>query len=152
MTGGRFEPGKLPEYVERQISQRALERQMYRSRCEIDRAVAFNGLKFDIVDDVCGRMAADLSVYIWAEKLQDETVELKIETPATWWQHFKQAVTAYRRCPKWLSRLVTKRCPVRLKMISQRHTFKTLALFPTFKYEAPPQCGPELIISTLERR
>lgn len=125
------------------VVQRKLERFEVRSRHGIDRSVAFHGLKFDVIDRMSGEMFADLSAYVWSEVIQDEAISFKFETPSDWWQHFKE-----RWFPKWALR----HWPVVMRMHAQTHQFRTTALFPEFKYEAPPGCGQYVIRTSIERR
>ena len=120
--------------VAREITRTILERFYVRER----RAVAFHDLRIEQYMDVATNMMLDLSAYVWAQKLQDEQVALSVSYPSTWWQHFKQ-----RWFPKW----ALAKWPVRKTEVTRTHRFKTLALLPEFKYEAPRDCGEAVIMS-----
>lgn len=109
---------------------------------------ALNGLRFhDIVAHEAEDMVMHLSAYVWMEVLQDETVTAKFdcEYPADWWQHFKL---------RWFPAWALRRWPVRATKVheEQSHRFRTVALLPEFKYEAPPNTGPYVIRTMAERR
>ena len=100
---------------------------------------ALNGLRLEIMEREGRRMVMELSAHVWSQTLQDETVTLAVEYPATWWQALKQ-----RAFPAWALR----RWPVRMATVTQQHTFKTIALLPGFAYEQPPNAGPELVLAS----
>ena len=81
-----------------------------------------------------------LSGYIWAQQIQNEEVTLETEYPADCWQHFKR---------RWFAGWMLRRWPVRMTTVKRRHTFRTVALLPDFKYKAPPNCGERYIIKTI---
>jgi hypothetical protein len=76
---------------------------------------------------------------IWSQKIQNEKVALAVHYPLTWWQHFKQDCF-----PNWALR----RWPVLKKMETKTFTFKTVALFPDFKYSVPSGVG-NFVLSTI---
>jgi hypothetical protein len=81
-----------------------------------------------------------LSAAVWSEVVQDETVYLTIETPATCWQHFKQ-----QYFPKW----ALKKWPVITEKKTQSYDFKTIALFPEFRYNSPNRDMGRYIFRTM---
>jgi hypothetical protein len=103
-------------------------------------------------------LVRQLSAFVWMEKLQDEEVELKVSTPATWWQALKQEVIypALMLCKigKWhpFLRLTMKhllpRWPVRMRQVNTSHQFKTVAKLPEFNYESPRGCG-KFVLETM---
>jgi hypothetical protein len=103
-------------------------------------------------------MVRGLDAYIWTEKIQDETVELKVSVPATWWQAFKQEVAYPRlmmfRIGLWhpflrftMNRLLP-RWPVRMREVTTSHQFRTVAKLPEFRYEPPHGCG-KVVLETM---
>jgi hypothetical protein len=118
-----------------------LEKLRFESRAEL----SVSGIEFDLTYDICKnevpRLIVRLNKNIWTEQIQDETVTLEVETPATWWQHLKQDLF-----PKW----AIKRWPVKMIKKEKKHTFKTHALFPEFNYEAPRECGQFIIRTMVE--
>lgn len=84
------------------------------------------------MSNVMNEMVLRLKASIWSEKLQDETVTLEVKHMSflTWWDHLKAT-----HFPTW----AIKRWPAKFKVIvnSKSHTFRTVALLPDFKYEAP---------------
>lgn len=106
-----------------------------------------NAARFDIVQQIADDLILGLRTYVWTEVIQDETVTLKAEffCPATWWQHFKQ---------RWFAAWMLKRWPVAMTVTKKEesHRFKTMALLPEFKYEAPDGCGPYLIRTSVGRK
>ena len=122
----------------RTITNRTLEREIFHAVEAIDLAL------LDVHVDIYNSFSADalvlrMSGFIWSEHLQDETVTLVAEYPATWWQHFKQ-----RFYPEFAKR----RWPVKMANINSSHTFRTVALLPDFKYNPPNGCGERFIVRT----
>lgn len=124
----------------------ALERLQMANRAEIQPSIG-NGARFDILTRICDNLIIELRSYIWTEVIQDETATLKVEfsCPADWWQHFKQ---------RWFAAWMLKRWPVAMTVTKKEesHRFKTMALLPEFKYEAPDGCGPYLIRTSVGRK
>ena len=97
------------------------------------------------IEQTTMQMAMELRDHIWAEVLQDETVTLDntVSYPASWWDHFKK-----EKFPKWL----LERFPA--KMVTERktksHNFRTIALFPDFKYEVPDRVGRTVLRTMIQ--
>jgi hypothetical protein len=122
----------------------ALERLDIYYRREMDQRAIGNGVRFEsMIAHESDRLILQLRAYVWAEAVQDETVTLKakVSYPATWWQHFKQ---------RWFAAWMLKRCPVAMTTVSKEesHRFKTLALLPGFRYEAPSGCSYAYVMRT----
>jgi len=101
---------------------------------------ALNGINWDLLEREAGRLLLRLDAYVWSQKLQDETVTLSVNFPATWWEAFKK-----RFFPAWALR----RWPVQMATVEQEHRFRTVALLPGFRYEQPPRTGPGLVLASL---
>jgi hypothetical protein len=136
------------------FKQVALEAVPFHSRRSLRPAV-LNGLSVDILKGEIGDAVLGLSAYVWAEVLQNDRVEFNVDEsgtfeaswPATWWEHVKQRWFPRWALAHWPVRLETKRETWRVKK-SQTHVFKTVALLPEFKYEAPPGCGTAYVLRT----
>lgn len=109
------------------------------------RKVALNGVRIEMLDlfaDAAGRAAVQMSAYVWAQKLQDETVALSVSYPSTWWQAFKERFFPARALRRW---------PVKKTTVSRAHRFRTLALFPGYRYESPSdRLGEPHVISIVD--
>jgi hypothetical protein len=128
----------LDEFPLRTVQKIALERFLLSSR----RTVELNGVKFDLLAHVAEGMLVDLQAYVWAQKLQDEKVTLSVSYPASWWEHFKQ---------QWFPAWALRRWPVKEAKVERMHQFRTMALLPEFKYEAPVGAGHAIVMSWVTR-
>lgn len=133
MTSGRYERREL--HLESFVDMRRVERRRIRHLTPQGQA--------SVVRDVGDNLLISVERSVWAEKIQNETaeVEVSVDVPTSWWQHFKRDVF-----PVWLLR----RFPVKTKTVSKKSTFtfRTVALLPEFKYEQPPGTGSACVIQT----
>jgi hypothetical protein len=119
-----------------------LEKILFESRQTVD--VGLSGMLFEVLPHAAHGLLISLRGYIWGQRIQNETVTLSVDVPATWWQHLKQTLYAWRRFPDWARR----RWPVALRKVDKSYTFETVALLPGFKYEVPRGCGEAYVLQT----
>lgn len=136
------------------LKQVALEAVPFHSRRSL-RPTALNGLSVDILKGEVEDAVLCLGAYVWAEVLQNERVTFDVAEshafeaswPATWWEHVKQRWFPRWALARWPVKMATKYETWRVKK-SQTHEFKTVALLPEFKYEAPRGCGTAVVLRT----
>lgn len=132
------------------ISKIVLERMMSYSISRLPADRCFVGLEPDItqrIEYATDDLVLQMRSYVWAQEIQHDTsqatVELEVEVPADWWQHFKE---------RWFPAWARKRWPVATRTIRKTetvtHHFRCMATLPDFNYVPPPTTGERYILKT----
>jgi hypothetical protein len=125
-----------------------LEQLVARSVQRLPRDVAYR-VEADMFRDVFDQMVFEVSAYVWAEKLLEQTMVVPFsgaswfDFPSSPWQHFKD-----RHRAKWWMRWYVHRWPVFVETHRKEYTHrKTVVLeqfakFPACDIRMPEKYGP----------
>jgi hypothetical protein len=116
--------------------QKVLEQLKVANRQPLPQFVADNARFTLDVDHIAGRMTAQMSSYVLAEKLVSETQECAFSFPASWWQHFKIDCRLWR----WVTTArLRHRWPVRMTRTTKSITFQRYRTYPDASLPLPEE-------------
>jgi hypothetical protein len=101
---------------------------------------------FTMHEQVGGDMLLGLSAEVLRDHIVDETQTVTLETPATWWQHFK-ADHRDRLGFRWL----IKRFPIRWETWTKYVTFERYYDYPDAAISLPEEFGQFIVSETIHQ-